>query len=157
MDDPSNKLITAFFSSRSLIAAPATKLARVTYDQFHPFHRLPTEIRIMIWHFSLEPRVVDLQFERKASRKGFYSHDKIPTLLEVCRDSRAAVIASYPLCFGSVWYPQKIRFNFSMNTLFMDGSFLPFVDRFFSILTPVEFASIQRMAIPRNWLVLASG
>jgi hypothetical protein len=82
--------------------------------KFTPFPQLPIEIRQLIWHLTLEPRVVEITF---SDNNGFGSGTTCPVALKVNRDSRASVMKSYPFCFGSSWYPSSTRFNFTLDTL----------------------------------------
>ncbi|CZR58665.1 uncharacterized protein PAC_08557 [Phialocephala subalpina] len=51
------------------------------------------------------------------------SNAKLPINFRVCRDSRHAVDALYPLCFASKSHSAGVRFNLSLDTLFFDEFF----------------------------------
>lgn len=81
------------------------------------FPKLPAEIRQIIWRLTLQPRIVEVKF---IESRGFYTRVPTPTALQVYRDSRRALLASYPTCFGNVIYTPLILFNFSLDTLYFD-------------------------------------
>lgn len=63
-----------------------------TTETFHPFPRLPWELRAMVWEFTIEPRQVDIrvvfrQVQGK-SRKTLLSRARVPAILHVCQQSR---------------------------------------------------------------------
>jgi 2EXR family len=111
---------------------------------FTLFPKLPTEMRTMIWKLTLEPRMVEIDFD---DEKGFYSKINYPVGLTVFQDSRQAVIGYYSLCFGSVWLPHKTRFNFSLDAIYLDKSFIEHVRLLFSSLMREEVKKIQYFAI----------
>ncbi|KUJ10516.1 uncharacterized protein LY89DRAFT_263277 [Mollisia scopiformis] len=96
---------------------------------FHQFKRLPTEIRCMIWKFSLQPRVVeiatDIQVVEDTPYPGdvyegtyYYSKARLPAILDVCHESRSATLPLYPLCFR--YSGPGIRFNVSFDILYIN-------------------------------------
>ncbi|KAF8855593.1 hypothetical protein BDZ45DRAFT_793208 [Acephala macrosclerotiorum] len=112
-------------------------------ETFYPFRRLPIELRQMIWRLSLEPRVVEVLWAEADGQIAlapqledlehghagpfslitdvvFFSLAKLPTALKVNQDSRSAVLPLYPLCFKSISYGAYVRFNFSLDTLYVD-------------------------------------
>lgn len=80
------------------------------------------------------------------NEKGFYTNIRTPLALEVCQESREAVIASYPLSFGSVWFPQRIRFNFATDTIFVNYNTWRSFPLFFSILDLNERSSLRYLS-----------
>jgi len=89
------------------------------------FSSLPTEIRLMIWRESIEPRILhitsgmitlpdpDLVVDRLAyygrpdiSHVWFKSHEKPPVTLQICRESRAVALKHYVASFRSTTYPE---------------------------------------------------
>jgi hypothetical protein len=89
-----------------------------TLSSFTLFPNLPFELRSLIWKTSCESRMIEVAYD---SYDGFTSNIPHPTALEVCQESRNAVINSYPLCFGSIFHPAKIRFNFAIDILYIDN------------------------------------
>jgi hypothetical protein len=65
---------------------------------FHPFPRLPAELRLQIWQFTIEPRIVDIQIKYKRHTTPPHrphgpflsSSTPIPAVLQTCRESRNA-------------------------------------------------------------------
>ncbi|CZR62904.1 uncharacterized protein PAC_12801 [Phialocephala subalpina] len=124
--------------------------------EFHPFTRLPIELRYTIWHLTLQPRVVEIEFQWK-ERYGINNEDKLyasyysriplPVALKVCRDSRNAVLPFYPLCFASFLSRPKIRFNLFFDTLYIDDTFGKHLFELLGNLNPIKMAGLQNMAI----------
>jgi hypothetical protein len=108
------------------------------------FDDLPTEIRQNIWELTLEPRVIDLAYDEK---KGFYAFTNTPVALRVNKDSREAVIKRYPRCFGSILHSARIRFNFSLDTLFFYRDLQALVGQFLVGMTRRERRQIQFIAV----------
>ncbi|KUJ14204.1 uncharacterized protein LY89DRAFT_132035 [Mollisia scopiformis] len=144
--------------------------------KFTCFPRFPEEIKRMIWKWSLAPRVVEVKFDcggppwrpysesivlynscetnpthsgapELKKEKCFYTITRTPVALEVCQDSRNAVLLFYPLSFGSVWYHPRIRFNFSLDTLYLDEDFYKVSPLFFSILNNEETTKLRYLAL----------
>jgi hypothetical protein len=65
----------------------------------------------------------------------------------VCKDSRDAVIKSYPLCFGNFRQRPNIVFNFSIDTLLFNYTLQPSVVQFLLGLTKHEREHIQYIAV----------
>jgi hypothetical protein len=58
---------------------------------FHPFLRLPAELRSQIWKSTVEPRIIDVEVRRE--RGGIQapylvSHTAVPAVLQTCREAR---------------------------------------------------------------------
>ncbi|KAF8859518.1 hypothetical protein BDZ45DRAFT_782586 [Acephala macrosclerotiorum] len=113
--------------------------------------RLPIELRTMIWKQTLEPRVIEIKkfvvdcsgaSQSYEEERGFYNREAVPSVLQVCQESRRAIIAMYPLSFGSMWYTSNIRFNFELDTLYFGFEFFEHFPLFFSIL---DFSIIQKL------------
>src|SRR4051812_2053173 len=106
----------------------------------------------MIWPLSLEPRVIEIEFNPD---KGFFSRHFIPPALHTCQDSRNAVIASYTLCFGSIYHPASILFNFSIDTLYLGPGLDPItnpeaIPLLFSTFKDGEVSQLQWLAADAN-------
>ncbi|TAQ88097.1 hypothetical protein B7494_g3579 [Chlorociboria aeruginascens] len=113
---------------------------------FHLFPRLPTELRLHIWTLTLRPRTVDIRYYTD----GFHAPDAdntLPIALKVCRESRGYLLDSYPYCFGSRIHPPRLRFNFSLDTLYFDRSFEHYISHFFGILSDTEIQNLRYLAI----------
>ena len=107
--------------------------AVVLTNTFHPFSRLPTELRDMIWELAVPgPRLVEVHFNanlkeqcsgeddavtrRKPLKHRFLA--KLPVLLHVCRDSRAIGLKYYELALGCKGYSKPVFFNFKEDILY---------------------------------------
>ncbi|KAK8061894.1 hypothetical protein PG994_008260 [Apiospora phragmitis] len=63
---------------------------------FHPFPRLPTELRALIWQMTVGPRIVDIQIPRARLRPGeiaptsnvLASSTLVPAAMQTCREAR---------------------------------------------------------------------
>jgi hypothetical protein len=99
-------------------AAPVTAL--VSLQRFTLFARLPPEVRFAIWRFGLSPRIVEII--RSTTCSGSYSQAALPAALHACRESRQVVEPLYPRCFGSSLQPERVRFNFDLDTLYFNVS-----------------------------------
>ncbi|KAF2003792.1 hypothetical protein P154DRAFT_590260 [Amniculicola lignicola CBS 123094] len=82
---------------------------------FHPFPRLPFELRAQIWEMTVEPRVVDVRvaYSNEIMEYGrrLVSSTSTPAILHVCREARDhglyekgfSEIASRGVGFQHVW------------------------------------------------------
>ena len=91
----------------------------------------------MIWKLSLRPRIVEVH---RQLGTGFRPLVGPPITLEICRDSRAAVIHLYPLCFGTFWYPPITRFNFVLDAIYLDYDIYRELPFFFGIVNKSELS-----------------
>ncbi|CZR62718.1 uncharacterized protein PAC_12615 [Phialocephala subalpina] len=171
-------------------------------ETFHPFKRLPTELRQIIWRLTLEPRIVEVGWKTSVGEKDdipsfsdeadiedeydilsisstepeiddeddsspksssepelpdieFFSYVPLPSALLVSRDSRDAVLRLYPLCFASSTSGPQVRFNFALDTLYLDDE--PYEEHhtercIFELLrglSPVEHSKLEKLALSR--------
>jgi hypothetical protein len=98
----------------------STVVSLAGLQRFTLFTSLPPEIRFIIWRLSLLPRIVEILASNFCA--GFYSQAALPAALHACWESRQAVEALYPSCFGSFLQPERVRFNFDLDTLYLDIS-----------------------------------
>ncbi|KAF8854118.1 hypothetical protein BDZ45DRAFT_806109 [Acephala macrosclerotiorum] len=119
---------------------------------FTCFPRLPLELRCLIWEAMCQPRTVELEYDEDFP-EGFSSRAMNPKVLEVCRESRKTVIDSYPLCFGSVFFPAKVRFNFAIDTLFIDNDFEENLPHLFSTFKDAEINGLKHLALEQYYVV----
>jgi hypothetical protein len=113
---------------------------------FTLFPKLPLEIRMMIWKQTLEPRDIEIYF---APNRGFFTPIRGPVALRVNKESRNTVEPLYPLSFGNVIYQPRVRFNFSIDTLFLEHDFQPQVLHFLASLKPEEITQLRYLAVDR--------
>ncbi|PMD46790.1 hypothetical protein L207DRAFT_507669 [Hyaloscypha variabilis F] len=112
---------------------------------------LPPEIRFIIWRLSLSPPVVEILASDFCD--GFYLQAALPVALHVCRESRQAVETLYPRCFGSFLQPERIRFNFDLDILYLDLSQEEEgLHHFLGILKETELIRLKYVAIDSAYL-----
>ncbi|KAI0542597.1 hypothetical protein GGR58DRAFT_452882 [Xylaria digitata] len=77
---------------------------------FHPFPKLPAELRIQIWTLAAGPRILQIHVFLKTPKSkdfGYASPTPAPAVLHVCRESRLiapyqkAFFTSTPVCGGT--------------------------------------------------------
>jgi len=112
------------------------------------FPKLPPELRQIVWRLTLQPRIIEVKF---IESRGFYTQVPTPTALQVCRESRSAVLASYPTCFGNVIYTPLILFNFSLDTLYFDQTLQHQVQHFAASLKREEVDRLRYLAVD-SWI-----
>lgn len=110
---------------------------------FTLFASLPVEIRYTIWQLTLEPRIAEIS----TSTGILKTECSDPPALRTCRESRAAVLPCYPLCFGFMFQRPTTRFNFSLDTLYVPQSLGQYLPILLSTLKDFETAGLQRLAI----------
>jgi hypothetical protein len=135
---------------RSKVRARRSKKPEPKGPKFALFPKLPTEIRAIIWKMTLQPRVVELARYPDAGFRALVSH---PPALEVSRDSRAATIQLYPLCFGTYWYAPTTRFNYALDTIYLDYGILHELAFFVAILSQSELSQIRYLALDMSLFV----
>ncbi|KAI0973473.1 hypothetical protein F4678DRAFT_477918 [Xylaria arbuscula] len=114
---------------------------------FHPFRRLPAELRIQIWTLTAYPRIVQLRllpetyedFNVKPENVSYISHTPAPAVLHVCRESRQ--IAPYRKTFFTptpaqigietkyIW-PDIERLKFVVPKAGADGNWVTYYNYF---------------------------
>lgn len=70
--------------------------ARSAYplETFTCFPKLPLELRLKVWHNSMPgSRVLEIRFNKRKRR--FVSYAKVPTVLQICRESRNEALGTY--------------------------------------------------------------
>ena len=89
-------------------------------QSFTIFEKLPLELRIKIWKFTLPgPRVVSLRFNRGA--KQYTSSTTPPILLRTCPESRAVALETYTILILAPKYPSSVFVDFALDTVFFDS------------------------------------
>ncbi|CZR54193.1 uncharacterized protein PAC_04076 [Phialocephala subalpina] len=137
-------------------------------ETFYPFKRLPIEIRQMIWRYILKARVVEVLWATLDGEKavipsnqdllgleGFPSADeivfmslsKLPIALQVNKDSRNAILFFYPLCFTTGSHDPRIRFNFSLDTLYLDNKVTQYSFDLFKNFNTTEKSKLENLAV----------
>jgi 2EXR family len=115
-----------------------------TLTSFTLFPNLPFEIRCVIWETSCESRTVEINYD---VQDGFLSSVDPPIALAVCQESRNRLLNNYPLCFGSIYHPPKIRFNLSIDTLYMDSRMEEEMAHVFSTFRDRETSCLRYLAL----------
>ncbi|KAI1406265.1 hypothetical protein F4819DRAFT_241646 [Hypoxylon fuscum] len=69
---------------------------------FHPFPRLPAELRVCIWAFAVEPRVVEVRVvpENPLKVQRLVSPTPVPAILQTCQEAR--YLGLYKQAFSEV-------------------------------------------------------
>lgn len=78
---------------------------------------------------------------------GFFTTSEYPVALGLCRESRNAVLPYYPLCFGTIFHPAKTRFNFDLDTLYMDNAFEEEIPHLFAAMGEKEIKGLKYVAV----------
>jgi hypothetical protein len=123
---------------------PSVPPADSSLSEFTCFPRLPLELRCEIWKATLSPRVIEINYDLP---DGFFASASSPIALQICRESRNIVLPHYPLCFGTIFHPAKTRFNFALDTLYIDNTFEEDVPHLFSALNSIELERLKYVAI----------
>jgi hypothetical protein len=81
------------------------RILRYGMATFHPFPRLPAELRAQIWQMTVEPRIVGVCFKtkRELGRRPFSvltSSTYVPAPLQTCQEARNARL--YQRCFSDL-------------------------------------------------------
>ncbi|KAL7906288.1 hypothetical protein GGI35DRAFT_104125 [Trichoderma velutinum] len=145
--------------------APSHKPAKQQQpDSFHPFAKLPTELRLKIWALSLpRPRLVSVQCgidisaiskpsTHNASYTGCTSPTRIPVNLQVCAESRAEALKSYQPSLGFSRCDGQVFFNFDVDILYFGPreGFMAADSQFHTCMLLCEdreLARVRRMAV----------
>ncbi|RDL42488.1 uncharacterized protein BP5553_02467 [Venustampulla echinocandica] len=94
---------------------------RSPLKRFHLFPKLPTELRFMVWHFSIpESRVIEVLWNSETGR--YYTDALQPSLLQACRESRNE--------------GKRVYHALELN---LDGGFIPELARY-------DLRALQRMS-----------
>lgn len=80
---------------------------------FHPFSRLPLELRWRIWELSIEPREVAVG--RELSR---CSRTPPPSVLHACAESRSHLQSLYTKAFATGTLPKYSLVDFDIDTVY---------------------------------------
>lgn len=84
---------------------------------FPQFSRLPPELRLQIWRYSRQPRVVEVIYD--SATDTCTSTAKPPALLHVCHESRHEGLRAYRKTFGTKSSPPSIYFDPSTDVLYL--------------------------------------
>jgi hypothetical protein len=79
-------------------------------DDFRLFPRLPAEIRLQIWKFTINTRFVDIHW--CPATRDFRSKLPVPALLQCNQESRTVGLKTYQLSFASSPEFARIYFDF---------------------------------------------
>lgn len=85
--------------------------------------------------------------EYNAAKFRLFTKAKLPSALQACHDSRAAVKYAYPACFGTVFHPPAILFNGSLDTLNFASDSTALLVAFCLSLKPGDSSKIQSIAV----------
>lgn len=102
---------------------------------FHPFPRLPLELRRHIWEMSMQPREIPIHLNRQYC----YSPTKTPAILHSCGESRSHLQSIYTKAFKLGSQPRYIWVNFDLDTIRVDQGWLMAIF--------AEWTSIRHLAL----------
>ncbi|KAG4440827.1 hypothetical protein IFR05_003699 [Cadophora sp. M221] len=94
----------SIISPSQIIASVSNSRTTTAATTFHPFTKLPLELRIMIWGFSIpdSSRTIELRLSHSLVRKGrsprydLVSPSSPPSILLACHESRSVALAPIP-------------------------------------------------------------
>lgn len=89
---------------------------------FPSFPKLPLELQLRVWEFSIQAAYVDIKWD--STQRVFASNRKIPALLHVCHTSRREGLKHYRLSFASSPEFARIYFSFELDTAYFTWSSL---------------------------------
>ncbi|KAF7861459.1 hypothetical protein EAF04_008024 [Stromatinia cepivora] len=85
-----------------------------TETAFHPFPRLPLELRRKIWRSSLPgPRLIRISLRGE----NFMSNAALSIGLQICKESRDETLRFYKLCFAAQPSHARIYFNVDYDAI----------------------------------------
>ncbi|KAK3324789.1 hypothetical protein B0T19DRAFT_402987 [Cercophora scortea] len=96
---------------------------------FHPFPRLPTELRLRIWELTASnPRVVEVRERGRLKSRAFWaSPTPVPAVLHTCRESRSLLLSPtnggrtrFTKAFTYGMQPRHTWVNFAADTIHTD-------------------------------------
>ncbi|CZR62714.1 uncharacterized protein PAC_12611 [Phialocephala subalpina] len=132
-----------------------SSLASSADQTFHAFNLLPTEVRQIIWRFSLQPRLVELHSWWVDEKCHYYSRAALPSAFHVCWDSMNAVIPLYVHNFSKE-QRYLVHFNPSLDTLYIDNLFEDHLLDFLEGLNNDDnksMAKVEAIAIPEYGVI----
>jgi hypothetical protein len=120
----------ALAATNSTVSENENVIHRPVPPAAHSFQKLPAELRVQIWEFLIEPRVVPI-IEINGQ---VHSTCPVPVILHICRESRqiglkyydnsiGLVYANLTDCFGKDYTEPLIYFNPKLDILFARRSF----------------------------------
>ncbi|KAL6694622.1 hypothetical protein J3F84DRAFT_49027 [Trichoderma pleuroticola] len=152
------------FGLLNFIASQRPRKKQPQFDTFHPFSRLPTELRLKIWKMSLpSPRLVSVQCgismstlarppPDSAEYTGCTSTTRIPVNLQVCTESRTEALKSYQPSLGFFRGDGLVYFNYDIDILYFGPreGFMAADSQFHTCMLlcePSELARVRRLAV----------
>ncbi|KAH9898795.1 hypothetical protein F4778DRAFT_782900 [Xylariomycetidae sp. FL2044] len=138
--------------SDGLDSRRARALTSPEHSTFHPFPRLPTELRLQIWSYLVAPRILLISCleastaaEQLADLASRPSPPLVPVLLHVSREARELGLARYELGFSwkvphvleppskararpppPQWSPPRVYFNYALDAVYLAGELEPY-------------------------------
>lgn len=127
----------------------AASRAATIPSTFHPFLKLPLELRLAIWNLSIEPRYVNIKWSGKHRRcLSTNTKNSVPSLLHTCRESRYEGLKTYTLCFGRTPEFASIYFSYELDAAyFLWESFGAAPGRLGRKIGEADFARVRRLLI----------
>ncbi|KAK4444719.1 hypothetical protein QBC34DRAFT_414544 [Podospora aff. communis PSN243] len=104
------------------------EIASASHATFHPFPRLPFELRRCIYLMATPPRLVMVRSDPpfpvpKKKEYSLFSTAPIPRLLHTCFESRRTLVEyGYQLAFRTPFAEPRTWFHFDHDVVYMNGS-----------------------------------
>ncbi|KAL5351657.1 hypothetical protein ACLOAV_003517 [Pseudogymnoascus australis] len=141
------------------------KFCSLAPHQFTRFPELPLHVQDLVWEFSFEERVVEIQYDLKFLR--IWSPTKMPAQWFVCKESNYVLRRVYEQWpFGEATAKKGLWFNFQVDVMFLtfekselimpDGSFgrplrvvnqLKVAEKFLHSLSPDLLTKIRHLGL----------
>lgn len=112
--------------------------------QFTCVLALPPEVQVMIWRFTLAPRVIEIEFTKTAA---YTRAAPPPATLHVSCGSRAVIQKPYPICFHSIWHKIPTRISYDLDIIFPNGRYYEDACHFFTVAGHTDLHKIRYLAI----------
>lgn len=119
---------------------------------FHPFPKLPIEIRLEIWGFTIKPTFVNISWS--PARRRFTSPRRPPAILQCDRESRQYGLKTYQLSFASSPDLAQIYFSYAIDVVWFDWSTLgPSPGRLGRKISDEEAEKIENLLVNEECLL----
>jgi hypothetical protein len=90
--------------------------------EFAAFPRLPAELRLKMWRYSFQPRIVNIRWSSDLRQ---YISPNNPAILHVSSEAREEGLKIYRPCFDTTFVsPSVVYFNFDLDIACIDWSTL---------------------------------
>jgi hypothetical protein len=134
------KTLAAAFSYPASLKLPSPPQRSMA--AFHPFLRLPFQLRTLIWELAVEPRTVEVRVKREHGESGKVLHvtspTPVPAILQTCHEARNLGLYQQAFNFTSGVEPRYVWVNFKVDMISIG-------DTKFDKIEPAEQRLIRRL------------